>query len=202
MGFSDLFDQAFIFLLPNTFGMLFPCVIFAPLNTQCPAHLLHPEPGAVFCDEGTLHLGCFEKMAKVLDTFFKAIPPDTRYHIELRTETYLINPVFEVFEKHGVGQVLSHWTWLPTLKKQWLKAGGRFFNTGKKVIIRLMTPLGLRYEDAYAQAFPFNKLVEGMMQHEMVEETAKLMLKGLKQKVNMNVIINNRAGGNAPMIAQ
>jgi hypothetical protein len=141
-------------------------------------------------------------MAKALDTFFKAVPPDTRYHIEVRTETYLINPVFEVLEKHGVGQVLSHWTWLPTLKKQWLKAGGRFFNKGKEVIIRLMTPLGLRYEDAYAQAFPFNKLVEGMMQYEMVEETAELMLKGLKQKVNMNVIINNRAGGNAPMIAQ
>jgi hypothetical protein len=113
-----------------------------------------------------------------------------------------MNPVFEVLEKHGVGQVLSHWTWLPTLKKQWLKAGERFFNKGKEVIIRLMTPLGLRYEDAYAKAFPFNKLVEGMMQYEMVEETAELMLKGLKQKVNMNVIINNRAGGNAPMIAQ
>lgn len=142
------------------------------------------------------------KMASALDTFFKTIPPDTRYHIELRTETYLMNPVFEVLEKHGVGQVLSHWTWLPTLKKQWLKAGGEFFNNGKEVIIRLMTPLDLRYEDAYAQAFPFNKLVEGMMQYEMVEETAELILKGLKQKVNMNVIINNRAGGNAPMIAQ
>ena len=82
------------------------------------------------------------KIASALDTFFKVIPPDTRYHIELRTETYLMNPVFEVLEKHGVGQVLSHWTWLPTLKKQWLKSGGRFFNKGKEAIIRLMTPLG------------------------------------------------------------
>jgi len=142
------------------------------------------------------------KISSALDVFFKAIPPDTRYHIELRTESYLTNPVFGVLEKHGVGQVLSHWTWLPTLKKQWLKSGGSFFNKGKEVIIRLMTPLGVRYEDAYAQAFPFNKLVEGMMQSKMVEETAELMFKGLKQKVNMNVIINNRAGGNAPMIAQ
>ena len=122
------------------------------------------------------------KIASALDTFFKAIPPDTRYHIELRTETYLTNPVFEVLEKHGVGQVLSHWTWLPTLKKQWLKSGCRFFNKGKEAIIRLMTPLGVRYEDAYAQAFPFNKLVEGMMQHEMVEETAELMWKGIKAR--------------------
>ena len=65
-----------------------------------------------------------------------------------------------------------------------------------------MTPIGLRYEDAYAQAFPFNKLVEGMMQNEMVEETTELMGKGIKQGIKINVIINNRAGGNAPMIAQ
>ena len=41
-----------------------------------------------------------------------------------------------------------------------------------------------------------------MMQDEMVEETAELMWKGLKQGVKIYVIINNRAGGNAPMIAQ
>jgi len=65
-----------------------------------------------------------------------------------------------------------------------------------------MTPIGLKYEDAYAQAFPFNKLVDGMMQNAMVEETAELMEKGIKQGIKINVIINNRAGGNAPMIAQ
>ena len=42
------------------------------------------------------------KMALTLDNFFKAITPDTRYHIKLRTESYLTNPVFEVLEKHGV----------------------------------------------------------------------------------------------------
>lgn len=142
------------------------------------------------------------KIASALDTFFQATPPDTRYHIELRTENYLSDPVFEVLEKHGVGQVLSHWTWLPTLKKQWLKSGGRFFNKGKEAIIRLMTPLGKRYEDAYAQVYPFNKLVEGMIQQKMVEETVELMGNGIKQGIRINVIINNRAGGNAPLIAQ
>jgi len=142
------------------------------------------------------------KIASALDTFFKALPPDTRYHVELRTDTYLTNPIFEVLEKHGVGQVLSHWTWLPALKKQWHKSGGSFFNKGKEAIIRLMTPLGIKYEDAYAEAYPFTTIVEGMMQYEMVEETAELMWRGLKQGVKMYVIINNRSGGNAPMIAQ
>ena len=53
-----------------------------------------------------------EEMARALDAFFGAIPPDRRYHAELRTESYLCEPVFEVLARHGVGQVLSHWTWL------------------------------------------------------------------------------------------
>jgi len=141
-----------------------------------------------------------ERMALALADFFKAIPSETRYHIELRTESYLSKPVFEVLERYGVGQVLSHWTWLPSLKKQWAKSGKRFFN--QEAIIRLMTPLGIKYEEAYAQAFPFNKLVEGMLPPEMVKETAELMRQGVNEGVNIYVIINNRSGGNAPLIAK
>jgi len=110
--------------------------------------------------------------------------------------------VFEVLERHGVGQILSHWTWLPRLLKQLAKADRRFFNTGKQCIIRLMTPIGMRYEKAYAMAHPFDKMVDGMMPPEMVQETASLMWEGVERGVQMNVIINNRAGGNAPMIAR
>jgi uncharacterized protein YecE (DUF72 family) len=98
-----------------------------------------------------------KKMAEDLDGFFESVPKDTRYHIELRTDAYLSSPVFEVLEKHGVGQVLSHWTWLPPLRKQLAKAGHRLFNSGRQRIVRLMTPIGTRYEDAYAKAHPFDR---------------------------------------------
>ena len=143
-----------------------------------------------------------EKMAADLDRFFGTCPPDARYHVELRTESYLSGPVFETMEKHGVGQVLSHWTWLPALAKQWAKSGERFFNRGKQAVIRLITPLGMRYEEAYAKAFPFDKMVEGMMPGRMVEETVKITREGVRQGVGMNLLINNRAGGNAPLIAR
>ncbi len=136
-----------------------------------------------------------KEMAGELDGFFHAIPKDNRYHIELRTESYLSQPVFAVLEKHGVGQVLSHWTWLPRLLKQSAKSGGRFFNSGKQCIIRLMAPRGIRYEEAYARAHPFDKLIDEMLDPVMVEETALLMRAGIKQDIQMNVIINNRAGG-------
>ena len=143
-----------------------------------------------------------DEMAKSLDSFFQGIPKDDRYHIELRTESLLAEPVLRVLEKYGIGQVLSHWTWLPPLHRQFTMAGSRFLNSGGDCIFRLMTPIGMRYEDAYAKAHPFNAIVEGMLNPRMVEDTAGLMITAIDQGVSANIIINNRAGGNAPRIAQ
>jgi Protein of unknown function DUF72 len=141
-------------------------------------------------------------MARDLDNFFSQTPKDSRYHIELRTDLYLRNQIFEVLSKHGVGQVLSHWTWLPPLRKQLAKADGRFFNAGNEVVIRLLTPLGMRYEESYVRAYPFDKLVEGMLQHDMVLETVNIIKGAIEKGMLVNLIINNRAGGNAPIIGQ
>ena len=142
------------------------------------------------------------KLGQDLDEFFGKIPKDNRYHIELRTEAYLADPVFEVLKKHGVGLVFSHWTWLPPLRKQFAKVRTEFFNSGNQVVIRLITPLRMSYEESYAKAFPFDKMVSGMLDPEMIEDTAKIVNEAIKDKVQVNLIINNRAGGNAPLIAQ
>ena len=41
-----------------------------------------------------------------------------------------------------------------------------------------------------------------MMTPGMVEQTAGLMIKAIEQGVAMHGVINNRAGGNAPIIAR
>ena len=143
-----------------------------------------------------------KEMATALDNFFRAIPRDNRYHLELRTDLYLKEPVFEVLERYGVGQVLSHWTWLPPLRKQLAKAGGRFFNKGNECLVRLLTPLGIGYEDSYVKAYPFDELIEGMLQPEMIYETVEIIKGAIEQGVLVNVLVNNRAGRNAPLIAQ
>jgi hypothetical protein len=143
-----------------------------------------------------------KELAAGLDLFFEKIPKDDRYHLELRTELYLSAPVFEVMEKHGVGQILSHWTWLPSLGEQFAKSGRKFFNSGGQSIIRLMTPRGARYEEAYGQAHPFDTLVPSMLQPSMVEETAELMWEAIDNNFRINIIVNNRAGGNAPLVGQ
>lgn len=143
-----------------------------------------------------------EAVAAALDNFFAAIPSDSRYHVELRTSEYLTPALFNVFERHGIGQVLSHWTWLPSLQQQFRQAGRRFFNRKKESIIRLLTPRGVRYEHAYAMAHPFAAVIEGMMQPSMIEETASIAHECAQQGIVVQIIINNRAGGNAPLLAQ
>ncbi|MBW2009055.1 MAG: DUF72 domain-containing protein [Deltaproteobacteria bacterium] len=103
--------------------------------------------------------------------------------VELRTEALLGGAVLEVFARHGLGQVLSHWTWGTWYCVSW-------------------TPRGMRYEEAYAKAHPFDALVEGMMSAPMVEESADIAARAMEQGVRVSVIVNNRAGGNAPLIAR
>ena len=88
------------------------------------------------------------------------------------------------------------------MRKQLAKADGRFFNAGNECLIRLLTPLNMRYEDSYVRAYPFDKLVGGMLQPEMVLETVDIIKGAIEKEVLVNLLINNRAGGNAPMIAQ
>jgi uncharacterized protein YecE (DUF72 family) len=140
--------------------------------------------------------------AAALEEFLGSVPQDDRYHMETRTESYLRELYFRVLEKYGVGQVLSHWTWLPPLRRQFALGRQRFLNGGNQSIVRLMTPIGVRYEDAYVRAHPFDHLIDGMMSPGMIHETVEIMGAGIDQQVHMNVIINNRAGGNAPLIAQ
>jgi uncharacterized protein YecE (DUF72 family) len=143
-----------------------------------------------------------EDEAADLERFFRRIPPDKRYHLELRTEAYLAAPVFDVLARMGVGQALSHWAWLPSLAEQFARAGERFFNEGGEVLIRLLTPHGMRYEDSYAKAWPFDRLVEGMLSERMLDEAAAIMRRAIAAERHVTVIVNNRAGGNAPLIAQ
>ncbi len=66
------------------------------------------------------------------------------------------------------------------------------------MVIRLITPLRMSYEESYAKAFPFDKMIPGMLDPEMIEDTVAIVKEAKMEKVRVNLIINNRAGGNAP----
>ena len=60
----------------------------------------------------------------------------------------------------------------------------------------------MSHEDSYAKAFPFDKTVDGMMNPETIDDAIRTIMEGVGRGKRMNLIINNRAGGNGPMIAR
>jgi hypothetical protein len=60
----------------------------------------------------------------------------------------------------------------------------------------------MSYEDSYVKSFPFDKMVDGMLDPEMIEDILSIVNAALEDKYRVNLIINNRVGGNAPLIAQ
>jgi hypothetical protein len=65
-----------------------------------------------------------------------------------------------------------------------------------------LTPLGIRYEDSYVKAYPFDRLVGGMLDPEMVRETGEIVKTAIEKGMMVYLIINNPAVGNAPLIAK
>lgn len=147
-----------------------------------------------------------EENVAELDGFFSQLPSGVQPHIELRSEHLLERPYFDWLEDRGIGFVFSHWTWLPPIRKQWRMCGERFTAADGNVVARLLTPLNVKYADAYELAHPFDEEVaeiSGSRQaHRMVMDTTALLYQAEKQSALLNVIVNNRAWGNAPVLAQ
>lgn len=147
-----------------------------------------------------------EENVAEMDRFFGSIPAEIQSHIELRSEHLLASPYFEWLEQCGLGFVFSHWTWLPPIRKQWKACGGRFSAANGEAVLRLLTPLNVRYADAYAQAHPFDAPLSDLTESDggrmMVLDATALAFQALDQKALLNVIANNRAWGNAPELAR
>ena len=85
---------------------------------------------------------------------------------------------------------------------QFQKGNAQFQSKARQVVVRLITPRGMRYADSYQQAQPFRQLVPGMLDETMLAHTTELVRAALDQAYTLALIINNRAGGNAPLIAE
>ncbi len=144
----------------------------------------------------------FDQVVSEWNLFFQEIPVFEGYHIEFRTYNYITTDLLNLLRKFGIGVVLSHWTWLPSLRKQFKDLNEEVYNKEGLQVIRLMTPRNVKYEDAYIKAFPFNELKEDLMDPRMIDDTVYVTKRILSQGKRACVIINNRAGGNAPELAR
>ncbi|MEW5702138.1 MAG: DUF72 domain-containing protein [Candidatus Zixiibacteriota bacterium] len=133
-----------------------------------------------------------------LGVFFTSIPGDERYHIEERTDRLKTEDYFVFLHEQGIGNIFSHWTWLPDLRTQWAQVGG--FTSPVLSITRLLTPLRMGYEESYARYHPFDRLKDEF--DAMYRDAAFLIREGISIHLPTITVVNNRAGGNANEISR
>ncbi len=147
-----------------------------------------------------------EENVAALDEFFRQIPADVQAHVELRSAHLLTPAYFDLLAERGLGYVFSHWTWLPPLREQWQRCGGRFTAADGSAVARLLTPRDVKYAEAYARAHPFDRAVPALSEthqaRDMVLDATALAFQAAEQNALLNLVCNNRAWGNAPELAR
>ena len=138
-----------------------------------------------------------EEFCSRLDTFFRQLPQDFRYAVEIRNPD-LIGPDYQkVLAAHGVAHVYNHWSSMPSLAEQ--HARMETF-TAPFTVMRLLTPLKISYEAAKKRAEPYTKIVGELPV--MRQHTVELVRKAVAENRRAYVLVNNRAEGNAPLTVQ
>jgi uncharacterized protein YecE (DUF72 family) len=132
-----------------------------------------------------------------LDTFFRQLPKDFRYAVEIRNAGVLGTEYRAVLEQHGVAHIYNHWSSMPPLAEQHQRIG-RF--TAPFTVLRLLTPLKMSYEAAKKRAEPYTKIVGALP--EMRRETVHLVKEAIRDTRQAYVLVNNRSEGNAPLTIQ
>lgn len=140
-----------------------------------------------------------------LDGFFRNVPREVQVHLEVRSPHLLVPAYADWLAERGLGFVFSHWQYLPSIKEQWERVGGRFTAADGQAVLRLMNLRGMSYGDAFAAAYPFEgpvpELAGTPQARQMVDEATALAYRALADDVTLHVIANNRAWGNSPDLA-
>ena len=131
--------------------------------------------------------------ADQLDDFFKELPGDFRYAVELRNLELLTGVHGEVLKRHGVGHVFNSWTEMPPIGEQ-IDLGWTF-SAGFTVARALLKP-GRRYADAVKQFQPYDRVQEP--QPALRQDLLELVRQALRRRIEAFILANNRAEGNAP----
>lgn len=136
-----------------------------------------------------------EEFLARLNEFLRNLPKDFRYSVEIRNPAILGSEYRRILENHGVSHVYNHWTYMPDLAEQHRRLGGTF--TASFVMFRLLTPLGVKYEQAVRMAQPYDKIVAELPT--MRKDTVTLARQAASEQRRAYVLVNNRSEGNAPL---
>src|SRR5256885_98360 len=131
--------------------------------------------------------------ADQLDDFFKELPRDFRYGVELRNPELLTGVHGEVLKRHGVAHVFNSWTEMPPIGEQ-VELGWTF--SADFTVARALLKPGRRYSDAVKQFQPYDRVQEPLPS--LRKDLVRLVSEAHRRRVEAFILANNRAEGNAP----
>ena len=134
-----------------------------------------------------------EAFSEKLNNFLSQLRTDFRYAVEVRNREFLTAEYFQMLASHNVAHVFNHWTHMPSIGEQLAIEGSI---TADHIVARILTPLGIAYNQAVDNFFPYNEVKKPMAA--MRRDVADLAKKAIILKKKAYAIVNNRAEGNAP----
>lgn len=132
-----------------------------------------------------------------LGGFLAQLPKQFHYATEIRNREILAPAYFTTLNKYGATHCFNHWTAMPPLIDQMRAAAEAGGIDAPFYVARILTPLGVRYEDAVKRFSPYDRLQTPIPQ--LRQDLVRLGLRALKRNVRLFILVNNRAEGCAPL---
>ena len=132
-----------------------------------------------------------------LHEFLHALPQGHSYAVEIRNPDWLDSRYFQALNENQCAHCFNHWSYMPTLKDQMQAAADAGGLSADFLVARILTPLGLNYQQAVNRYKPYDQLKEPLP--EMRRDVVRLAKRARQKKIPAYIIVNNRAEGNAPL---
>lgn len=137
-----------------------------------------------------------QRFAERLGAFLLHLPRDFLYAVEIRNAELLCAEYFRALNSAGATHCFNHWTYMPPLVEQMKAAADGGGLTSEFFAARILTPIGMTYEQAVEQFSPYSAIQSPIPS--MRQDIVRLARRALERKVPAFILVNNRCEGHAP----
>lgn len=138
-----------------------------------------------------------ERFLSKLERFFELLPAGFHYAVEIRNRELLVPDYFRLLNRFQVTHCFNHWTSMPPLVEQMSRAAESGGLSAPFYVARVLTPLGVSYEQAVARFQPYDSIKQP--NNQMRQDIQRLGRRAIEKKATAFIIVNNRAEGCAPI---
>lgn len=131
-----------------------------------------------------------------LEAFLIGLPKDFQFATEIRNSNFLVPRYFHLLNRAGVTHCFNQWSYMATMEQQMRAAQAAGGLAAPFFVARILTPLGVSYEDAVKLFAPYDRLQRDDRQ--MQRDVLRLMRRGVEREVDTYIIVNNRCESHAP----